>query len=91
MKPGSPGRFFFRLRVHRGRKGERRSMSEAGYAALVTAAHRTLGAPVILTWDNLNTHRSTARRKLATAQATRPHPATARPHHGIPRPDRPHA
>lgn len=56
LKPGSPARFFYRLRLHRGRKGERRSMSEADYAALVTAAHRTLGAPVILIWDNLNTH-----------------------------------
>jgi putative transposase len=65
MKPGQPGRFSFRLRVHRGRKGERRSMSEADYAALVTAAHRTLNAPVILIWDNLSTHRSAARRKLA--------------------------
>lgn len=70
LKPGQPGRFFFRLRLHRGRKGERRSMSEADYAALVTAAHRTLHAPVILIWDNLNTHRSAARRKLATAQAS---------------------
>jgi hypothetical protein len=70
MKPGSPGRFFFRLRLHRGRKGERRSMSEADYAALVTAAHRTLDAPIILIWDNLNTHRSAARRTLAAAQAS---------------------
>ena len=56
LKPGEPGRFFYRLRIHRGRKGERRSMSEADYTALVTAAHRILGAPVILIWDNLNTH-----------------------------------
>lgn len=70
MKPGQPGRFFFRLRLHRGRKGERRSMSGADYAALVTAAYRTLGAPVILIWDNLSTHRSAARRTLATAQAS---------------------
>ena len=58
LKPGEPGRFFYRLRLHRGRKGERRSMSEADYAALVNAAHRTLNAPVVLIWDNLNTHRS---------------------------------
>ena len=56
LKPGEPGRFFCRLRIHRGRKGERRSMSEADCTALVTAAHRALGAPVILIWDNLNTH-----------------------------------
>jgi len=56
LRPGTPGRLFFRTRIHRGRKGERRSMSEADYAALITAAHRHLAAPVILIWDNLNTH-----------------------------------
>jgi putative transposase len=70
LKAGSPARFFFRLRQHRGRKGERRSMSESDYAALVSAAHRTLGAPVILIWDNLNTHRSRKMRRLAAARAS---------------------
>jgi hypothetical protein len=56
LKTGSPGRFSCRLRVHRGRKGERRSMSEADYAGLIAAAHRQLNAPVIVIWDNLNTH-----------------------------------
>jgi len=56
FKPGSRSHLFYRLRVHRGRKGERRSLSEADYAALVTAAHHQLAAPVILIWDNLNTH-----------------------------------
>ena len=31
-------------------------MSEADYAGLITAAHQELQAPVILIWDNLNTH-----------------------------------
>ena len=31
-------------------------MSEADYAAQITAAHRQLAAPVNLIWDNLNTH-----------------------------------
>jgi putative transposase len=61
VKPGRPGRFFYRLRVHRRRKGERASMSEADYAHLVTAAHHALNAPVILIWDGLSTHR---RRKM---------------------------
>jgi transposase len=56
LRPGEPGRFFYRVRVYHRRKGERASMSEADYAALVTAAHRALDAPVILVWDNLNTH-----------------------------------
>lgn len=62
-RPGARSRLFYRLRVHRGRKGERRSMSEADYAALVTAAHTQLAAPVILIWDNLNTHISAAMRE----------------------------
>ena len=56
IRPGSRGRLFYRMRVHRGRRGERRSMSEADYAGLITAAHHQLHAPVILIWDNLNTH-----------------------------------
>jgi len=45
LKPGSRSRLFYRVRVHRGRKGERRSMSEADYAGLITAAHKQLQAP----------------------------------------------
>jgi putative transposase len=63
-KPGARSRFFYRTRLHTGRKGERRSMSEADYAGLVTAAHQQLHAPLILVWDNLNTHRSAMMRTL---------------------------
>jgi hypothetical protein len=62
LKPDSRGRLFYRMRIHRGRKGERRSMSEADYAGLITAAHHQLHAPVILIWDNLNTHLSAVMR-----------------------------
>jgi hypothetical protein len=55
---------FCRVRVHTGRKGERRSMSGADYAGLVTAAHTQLRAPVILCWDNLSTHVSATMRTL---------------------------
>ena len=51
-QPGARSRFFYRIRVHTGRKGERRSMSEADYAGLVTAAHNQLHAPLILCWDS---------------------------------------
>jgi DDE superfamily endonuclease len=70
LKSGQPGRFFFRLRLHRRRKGERGSMSEADYAELVTAAHRALAAPVILIWDNLNTHRSKIMSQFTAANAS---------------------
>jgi len=64
---GARSRLFYRVRVHRGRRGERRSMSEADYAALVTAAHQQLSAPVIVIWDNLNTHVSAAMRRFIDA------------------------
>ncbi len=68
LRPGARGRLFYRVRIHRGRKGERRSLSEADYAELVTAAHHQLHAPVILVWDNLNTHVSAVMRTLADAR-----------------------
>ena len=58
LRPGSRGHLFYRVRIHRGREGERRSMSEADYAGLIAAAHSQLHAPVVLIWDNLNTHLS---------------------------------
>lgn len=61
------GHLFYRLRIHRGRKGERRSLAEADYAAAITAAHQQLHAPIILCWDNLNTHTSKAMRRFITA------------------------
>ncbi|MGO9077531.1 MAG: transposase [Streptosporangiaceae bacterium] len=68
LRPGTRSRLFYRMRVHRGRKGERRSMSEADYAGLITAAHQQLHAPVILIWDNLNTHISAAMRSFTDAR-----------------------
>ena len=67
FKPDCRGRLFYRVRVHRGRKGERRSMPEAGYAGLITAADSQLHAPVILIWDNLNTHLSAVMRTFTGA------------------------
>jgi hypothetical protein len=66
-RPGKRSHLFYRVLVHRGRKGERRSFSEAGYAALLTAAHQQLRAPLIVCWDNLNTHISAAMREFIAA------------------------
>jgi len=38
-RPGSRGRLFYRIRVHRRRRGEQRSFSAEDYAALIAAAH----------------------------------------------------
>jgi hypothetical protein len=67
LRPATRGRLFYRVRVHRGRKGERRSLSEADYASLVTAAHNQLHAPIVLVWDNLNTHVSAVMREFIDA------------------------
>jgi putative transposase len=70
VKPGQPGRFYYRLQVHRhNRRGERRSLSEADYAALFTAAHRKLHAPLIVIWDNLNTHRTKTMQALTRSRS----------------------
>jgi transposase len=66
-RPGQRGHLYYRLRVHRGRKSERRSFAETDYAAAITAAHHQLHAPVIVCWDNLNTHISAAMREFITA------------------------
>src|SRR3954465_15801810 len=68
-RPGCRARLFYRIRVHRRRRGERRSFSEDDYAALIAAAHAQLTAPIILVWDNLNVHRSAAMRRFCDAHA----------------------
>ncbi len=42
-------------------------MSEADYADLIAAAHNQLQAPVILCWDNVNTHVSAVMREFTGA------------------------
>ena len=56
-------------RTHRGRRGSRRKgFVEADYAALLDAAHQQLGGPLVLVWDNLNTHVSAAMTDLIAAR-----------------------
>lgn len=63
-RPGARTRLFYRLRVHRRRKNERRSLSERDYIGLIDAAHQQLKAPIILIWDRLNTHVSKTMKQL---------------------------
>src|SRR5262249_31292573 len=69
LRPGQAGHLFTRVRVHRRRKGERRSLSEADYAALFTAAHHQLHAPLIVIWDQLNTHKTAVMREFIAAHS----------------------
>jgi transposase len=68
VRPGQRSRLIYRTLTHRGRKGERRSFAEADYAGLLDAAHQQLGGPIVLIWDNLNTHTSAAMRELIAAR-----------------------
>jgi putative transposase len=68
VKPGLRSRFIYRTTVHRGRKGERRSFSERDYMNLIDAAHQQLGGPILLIWDNLNTHVSAEMRTMIAAR-----------------------
>ncbi|KPC61344.1 hypothetical protein ADL29_24860 [Streptomyces chattanoogensis] len=64
-KPGCRPRLIYRTLVDRGpRRGRRKGFAEIDYARLLDAAHQQLGGPVVLVWDNLNTHVSTRMRQL---------------------------
>jgi transposase len=67
-RPGRRPRLIYRSRTHRGRKGEPKGFAEPDYAALFDAAHRQLGGPIVVVWDNLNTHHSTVMRALVAAR-----------------------
>jgi transposase len=54
--------------VHRGRRNERRSFAEADYLSLLDAAHLQLAGPIVLVWDNLNTHISNLMRPMIAAR-----------------------
>ena len=44
LRPDGRGRLIYRMRIDRGRQGERRGMFEADYAGLITAAHHQMHA-----------------------------------------------
>ena len=70
VKPGCRPRLIYR--VHRGRahgKDRRKGFTEADYASLLDAAHQQLGGPLVVVWDNLNTHVSAAMTELIAARA----------------------
>jgi hypothetical protein len=67
IRPGCGPLLIFR--THRGRRGDKRKgFTETDYARFLDAAHQQLGGPVVLVWDNLNTHTSGAMRELIAAR-----------------------
>jgi hypothetical protein len=59
-RPDRTPRLIYRSRLRRGRAGERKSFSEADYAALLDAAHAQLGGPIVLVWDKCAVRRFVA-------------------------------
>ncbi|HEV2239915.1 MAG TPA: hypothetical protein VGR98_02630 [Streptosporangiaceae bacterium] len=55
-RPGDRPHLFYQLRVYRRRKGEAKGFTWQDYRDLIIAAHRSLSAPLVWCWDNLNTH-----------------------------------
>jgi hypothetical protein len=69
VKPGHRPRLIYRVRRSRaGGKDRRKGFTEADYAQLLDAAHQQLGGPLVVIWDNLNTHVSAAMRELIAAR-----------------------
>ena len=69
-RPGCQPRLIYRthLRADAG-DGRRKGFTEADYARLLDAAHQQLNGPIVLVWDNLNTHVSRAMRELVAARS----------------------
>ena len=69
IKPGHRPRLIYRVHRRRPRGTDRRKgFTETGYAQLLDAAHQQLGGPLVVIWDNLNTHISAAMTELIAAR-----------------------
>jgi putative transposase len=70
IKPGCRPRLIYRLHKNRGRGGQdqRKGFTETGYARLLDAARQQLTGPLVLVWDNLNTHVSAKMTELIVAR-----------------------
>jgi transposase len=67
-RPGCQPRLIYRTH-HARRADKRKGFTEPDYARLLDAAHQQLGGPLVLVWDNLNTHTSRVMRDLISARA----------------------
>jgi hypothetical protein len=65
VKPGHQARLIYRVHVGRPGGDRRKSFTETDCARLLDAAHQQLGGPLVVVWENLNTHASRAMRELA--------------------------
>jgi len=69
IKPGHRPWLIYRVHHSRRRCGDqRKGFTETDYAHFFDAAHQQLTGPVVVVWDNLNTHVSAAMAELAAAR-----------------------
>ena len=68
MEAGQRPRLVYRVHQGRRRGDKRKGFTETDYARLLDAAHQQLGGPLVLVWDNLNTHISGAMSELVAAR-----------------------
>jgi hypothetical protein len=69
IKPGCRPRLIYRVHQNRRRgKDQRKGFTEADYARLLDAAHQQLADPLVVVWDNLNSHVSAATAELIAAR-----------------------
>jgi transposase len=69
VKPGQRARLIYRVHTGHGpRKDRRKGFTEADYARFLDAAHQQLGGPLVIVWDNSNTHVSAAMARLIAAR-----------------------
>ena len=69
IKPGCRPRLIYRVHKSRPRgKDQRKGFTEADYARLLDAAHQQLAGPLVIVWDNLNSHVSAAMAELLEAR-----------------------
>ncbi|MBT3152465.1 IS630 family transposase [Streptomyces sp. CHD11] len=61
-KPGEPSRLIYRP-CPDARPDGRKSFSWKDYRDLIQSAHQQLGGPIVLVWDNLNTHLTAGMRR----------------------------
>ncbi|WP_265106899.1 transposase [Streptomyces sp. ET3-23] len=63
-RPGHRSRLIYRARYGDGDRRRRKSFAWTDYRDLLTAVHQQLGGPIVLIWDNLNTHLTAGIRKF---------------------------
>ena len=69
VRPGCRPRLIYRVHAGRGQRRDRRKgFTETDYARFLDAAHQQLGGPLVVIWDNLNTHASGAMAGLIAAR-----------------------